>query len=41
MDFLQALHQVRLNTFKKSTVLSAWAKSELISFNPAVVFNQI
>ena len=41
MEFLQALHKVRLDTFKRSTVLSAWAKSGLIPFNPAVVLNQI
>jgi len=41
MEFLQALHKVRLDTFKRSTVLSAWAKSGLIPFNPAIVLNQI
>jgi len=41
MEFLQALHKVRLDTFKRSIVLSAWAKLGLIPFNPAIVLSQI
>ena len=41
MEFLQALHQVRLDTFKRTIILSAWKKSGLIPFDPLVVINQI
>ena len=41
MEFLQALHQVRLDTFKRTTILSAWRKSGLIPFDPLIVINQI
>ena len=41
MEFLQALHRVRLDTFKRTTILSAWRKSGLIPFDPLIVINQI
>ncbi|OCK74468.1 hypothetical protein K432DRAFT_310649, partial [Lepidopterella palustris CBS 459.81] len=41
IEFLQALYIVRIDTFKSSTILSAWRKSGLIPFNLSVVVNQI
>jgi hypothetical protein len=41
MEFLNALHTVRLQTFKPHTIISAWAKSGIIPFNPSIVLNQL
>jgi hypothetical protein len=41
LQFLSNLHQVRIDTFKRSTILSAWRKARLIPFDPDIVLAQI
>lgn len=41
IEFLQALHKVRLKTFKRQTILSAWRKTGLIPFNPQIVLDAV
>jgi hypothetical protein len=37
VDFLAAFQKIHNKTFKKKTILSAWAKAGLFPFNPAIV----
>jgi len=37
MELLSALHEIRVQAFKSTTILSAWKKTGLFPFNPAMV----
>ncbi len=41
LDFLASLTTMRAKTFKKSTILSAFKKTGLISYNPEIVLQKI
>jgi len=41
VEFLAALQSIRSQTFKKSTILSAWRQTGLIPWNPDVVIDQV
>ena len=41
VEFLHALHQIRTATFKSSSILSGWAKTGLIPYNPEVVLTRL
>jgi hypothetical protein len=41
VDFLNGLYFIRKRTFKKQTILSAWAKCGLRPFKPAVVLDKL
>ncbi|OCK95115.1 uncharacterized protein K441DRAFT_717894 [Cenococcum geophilum 1.58] len=40
MEFLNAIHSVRMKTFKRSTILSAFAQTGIVPFNPSIVINK-
>lgn len=37
LDFLSAFQRIHERTFKKSTIISAWAKAGLFPYNPTIV----
>ena len=41
VEFLHNVQQIRSNTFKRGTILSAWEKSGLFPFNPEIVLQKI
>jgi hypothetical protein len=41
VEFLHNIQLIRSNTFKRGTILSAWEKSGLFSFNPEIVLQKI
>jgi len=41
IEFLHALHQIRTTTFKSLSILSGWAKTGLIPYNPEVVLTRL
>ncbi|OCK86564.1 uncharacterized protein K441DRAFT_672208 [Cenococcum geophilum 1.58] len=41
VEFLHALHLIRIATFKSSSILSGWAKTGLIPYNPEVVLTRL
>jgi hypothetical protein len=41
VHFLDAIHNVRLNVMKSTTIQSAWAKTGLIPYNPDIVLSKI
>lgn len=41
VEFLSHLCQIRKQTFKATTILSAWRKTGLWPYNPSVVINQL
>jgi hypothetical protein len=40
-DFLFHLQEIRAKTIKRSTIISAWAKSGIFPYNPSVVLNKM
>lgn len=41
IEFLAAFNRFRTQAFKDTTIRSAWKKTELISYNPAIVLDKI
>ena len=41
VEFLHAIKTIRDETFKKTTILSAWEKSGLIPYNPEIVYRKL
>ena len=41
VEFLNAIHDIRVKTFRKSVILSAWEQLGLIPFNPLLVTQKI
>jgi hypothetical protein len=41
VEFLNAIHSIRLATFKKQTILASWREAGLWPYNPDVVLQKI
>ena len=41
VEFLNVIRNIRVKTFQKSVILSAWEQSGLIPFNPLLVTQKI
>jgi hypothetical protein len=41
IEFLHALHGIRMATFKQSSILSGWEKAGLIPYNPELVLSKL
>lgn len=41
VEFLNAYHAIRMATFKRSTILSAWEKSGIFPYNPEIVYMRL
>jgi len=41
LEFLNAIHGIRIDTFKRKTVLSAWEKAGVFPYNPEIVYMKL